>query len=69
MEKEKVIKELENLRLKFDSYGMQCYREIGFLQAHKFEMEEMALRYKIEAFHKCKMDVFLLIDELNKKEE
>ena len=64
MEKEQVIKELEELEKKFEQYEMECDREVDFAIKHLFASEEIALRYKMTAYHKCKRDLFFLIDRI-----
>lgn len=64
MEKEQVIKGLEELEKQFEQYEMECDREIDFAIKHRFATEEIALRYKMEAYHKCKMELFFLIDRI-----
>lgn len=64
MEKEQVIKELEELEKKFEQYEMDCDREVDFAMKHQFASEEIALRYKMSAYHKCRRDLFYLIDRI-----
>lgn len=64
MEKEQVIKELEELEKKFEQYEMDCDREVDFAMKRQFASEEIALRYKMLAYHKCRSDLFYLIDRI-----
>lgn len=65
MEKEQVIKKLKELEKQFKQYEMECDREVDFAIKHRFASEEIALRYKMDAYHKCKMELSFLIDRIN----
>ena len=46
---------------------MDCYREIGFLNEHKFEMEIQAMRYKIDGYTNSWLIISSALDKLTKQ--
>lgn len=64
MEKEKIIKILEELLNTFRGTYLHYNKEKLFAKKHGFEIEAMALEYKEEAYKACEIDLSLLINEL-----
>lgn len=59
-ETKKLLNELEK---RFEDYENEVYKEIHFMREHNFKMEEEALRYKAEAYNRCKLDVFEILSK------
>lgn len=47
----------------FENYENQVYEEISYMNKHGFKMEVEALRYKAEAYNRCKLDVFEVLNK------
>lgn len=47
----------------------ECYRQMAYMNEHKFNMEREAIRYRQEAFNRCWLMVSSALDEINKLEE
>ena len=62
MNAEKTKKLLDELVKKFESYENQVYEEISYMNKHGFKMEVEALRYKADAYNRCKLDVFEILN-------
>ena len=60
---------LNNLVKTLQDYENECYRQMAFMNEHKFEMEREAIRYKQQAFNRSWLEVANAIDEIKKLEE
>ena len=60
---------LNNLVRTLQEYENECFRQIAFMNEHKFEMEREAIRYKQQAFNRSWLEVANAIDEIKKLEE
>jgi hypothetical protein len=60
---------LNNLVKTLQEYEKECFRQIAFMNEHKFEMEREAIRYKQQAFNRSWLEVANAIDEIKKLEE
>lgn len=56
-------KSLNELVKRFENYENQVYEEISYMNKHGFKMEVEALRYKAEAYNRCKLDVFEVLNK------
>ena len=55
---------LQKLELEFQEWENRVYEEIAYLRKHNHNIEAEALRYKAEAYCKCKLEVFDVMDKL-----
>ena len=60
---------LNNLVKTLQEYEKECFRQIAFMNEHKFEMEREAIRYKQQAFNRSWLEVANAIDKIKKLEE
>ncbi len=60
---------LNNLVKTLQEYENDCFRQIAFMNEHKFEMEREAIRYKQQAFNRSWLEVADTIDKIKKLEE
>ena len=60
---------LNNLVKTLQEYENECFRQIAFMNEHKFEMEREAIRYKQQAFNRSWLEVSGAIDKIKKWEE
>lgn len=60
---------LNNLVKTLQEYENECFRQIAFMNEHKFEMEREAIRYKQQAFNRSWLEVADAIDKIKKLEE
>lgn len=60
---------LNNLVKTLQEYENDCFRQIAFMNEHKFEMEREAIRYKQQAFNRSWLEVADAIDKIKKLEE
>jgi len=60
---------LNNLVKTLQEYENECFRQIAFMNEHKFEMESEAIRYKQHAFNRSWLEVANAIDKIKKLEE
>lgn len=60
---------LNNLVKTLQEYENECFRQIAFMNEHKFEMEREAIRYKQQAFNRSWLVVSVAIDKIKKLEE
>ena len=60
------LKILENLEKEIREKEDFSFSQIVFCRKHKFEMEAAALEYRREAYHQCRLEVMVAIDELKK---
>ena len=60
---------LNNLVKTLQEYEIECFRQIAFMNEHKFEMEREAIRYKQQAFNRSWLEVANAIDKIKKLEE
>ena len=56
-------KSLNELVKRFENYENQVYEEISYMNKHGFKMEVEALRYKAEAYNRCKLDIFEILNK------
>ena len=63
MEQRETKKLLQELIKKFEDYEYKVYEEIAYMNKHGFNMEVEALRYKAEAYSRCKLDVFEVLNK------
>lgn len=64
MEMKMEMKVIEDALDEIKNKEMDIYREIGFLNSHKFKMEVEAMRYKAEAYADCWLIVSSALDKL-----
>lgn len=55
---------LNNLVKTLQEYENECFRQIAFMNEHKFEMEREAIRYKQQAFNRSWLEVANAIDKI-----
>lgn len=60
---------LNNLVKTLQDYENECYRQMAYMNKHKFEMEREAIRYKQQAFNRSWLEVSNAIDKIKKLEE
>lgn len=60
---------LNNLVKTLQEYENDCFRQIAFMNEHKFEIEREAVRYKQQAFNCSWLEVADAIDKIKKLEE
>ena len=60
---------LNNLVKTLQEYENECFRQIAYMNEHKFEMEREAIRYKQQAFNRSWLEVSGAIDKIKKLEE
>ena len=60
---------LDNLVKTLKGYENECFRQMAFINEHKFEIEREAFRYKQEAFSRSWLEVANAIDKIKKLEE
>ena len=60
---------LNNLVKTLQEYENECFRQIAFMNEHKFEMEREAIRYKQQAYNRSWLEVANAIDKIKKLEE
>ena len=58
----KVIKDIQDLE-------NESYRQMVYMNEHKFEMEREAIRYRQQAFNRSWLMVSNALDKINKLEE
>lgn len=66
-EKEETI--LVNIVETLQEYENECYRQMAYMNEHKFEMEREAIRYKQQAYNRSWLEVASAIDKIKKLEE
>ena len=60
---------LNNLVKKLQDYENECYRQMAFMNEHKFEIEREAIRYKQQAFNRSWLEVADAIDKMKTLKE
>lgn len=60
---------LNNLVKTLQDYENECYRQMAYMNEHKFEMEREAIRYKQQAYNRSWLEVANVIDKIKKLEE
>lgn len=60
---------LTNLVKTLQDYESECYRQMAYMNEHKFEMEREAIRYKQQAYNRSWLEVASAIDKIKKLEE
>lgn len=60
---------LNNLVKTLQGYEDECYRQMAYMNEHKFEMEREAIRYKQQAYNRSWLEVANAIDKIKKLEE
>lgn len=60
---------LRNLVKTLQDYENECYRQMAYMNQHKFEIEHEAIRYKQQAYNRSWLEVSNAIDEIKKLEE
>ena len=60
---------LDNLVKKLQEYENECFRQMAYMNKHKFEMEREAIRYKQQAFNRSWLEVASAIDKIKKLKE
>lgn len=60
---------LNNLVKTLQEYEDECYRQMAYMNEHKFEMEREAIRYKQQAYNRSWLEVANAIDRIKKLEE
>ena len=66
-EKEETI--LNNLVKTLQDYENECFRQMAYMNEHKFEMEREAIRYKQQAYKHSWLEVASAIYKIKKLEE
>lgn len=59
---------LNDLVKTLQGYENECYRQMAFMNEHKFEIEREAVRYKQQAFNRSWLGVTDAIDKIKKLE-
>lgn len=54
---------LNKLEKRFEEYETKVYEEIAYMNKHGFKMEVEALRYKAEAYNRCIVDIFEILNK------
>lgn len=60
---------LDNLVKTLQDHENECYRQMTYMNEHKFEMEREAIRYKQQAYNRSWLEVANAIDKIKKLEE
>ncbi len=60
---------LNNLVRTLQDYENECYRQMAYMDEHKFEMEREAIRYRQQAYNRSWLEVVSAIDKIKKLEE
>ena len=60
---------LNNLVKTLQDYENECYRQMAYMNEHKFEMEREAIRYKQQAYNRSWLEVANAIEKIKKLEE
>lgn len=60
---------LNNLVKTLQDYENECYRQIAYMNEHKFEIEREAIRYRQQAYNRSWLEVARAIDKIKKLEE
>ena len=60
---------LNNLVMTLQEYEDECYRQMAYMNEHKFEMEREAIRYKQQAYNRSWLEVANAIDKIKKLEK
>ena len=60
---------LTNLVKTLQEYENECYRQMGYMNEHKFEIEREAIRYRQQAYNRSWLEVASAIDKIKKLEE
>lgn len=60
---------LNNLVKTLQNYENECYRQMAYMNEHKFEMEREAIRYRQQAYNRSWLEVASAIDKIKKLEE
>ena len=60
---------LNNLVKTLQNYENECFRQMAYMNKHKFEMEREAIRYKQQAYNRSWLEVASAIDKIKKLEE
>lgn len=60
---------LNNLVKTLQGYENECYRQMAFMNEHKFEIEREAIRYKQQAFNRSWLEVADAIDKMKTLKE
>ena len=60
---------LNNLVKTLQGYENECYRQMAYMNEHKFEMEREAIRYRQQAYNRSWLEVASAIDKIKKLEE
>lgn len=55
---------LNDLVKTLQNYEDECYRQMAFMNEHKFEIEREAIRYKQQAFNRSWLEVSSAIDKI-----
>lgn len=55
---------LNDLVKTLQNYEDECYRQMAFMNEHKFEIEREAIRYKQQAFNRSWLEVSRAIDKI-----
>ena len=60
---------LTNLVKTLQDYEKECYRQMAYMNEHKFEMEREAIRYKQQAYNRSWLEVSNAIDKIKELEK
>lgn len=55
---------LDGLVKTLQDYENECYRQMAFMNEHKFELEREAIRYKQQAFNRSWLEVASAINKI-----
>lgn len=60
---------LDDLLKTLRDHEDECYRQMAFMNEHKFEMEREAIRYKQQAYNRSWLEVASAIDKIKELED
>ena len=60
---------LTNLVKTLQDYENECYRQMAYMNEHKFEIEREAIRYKQQAYNRSWLEAASAIDRIKKLEK
>lgn len=60
---------LNTLLKTLKGYEDECHRQMAYMNEHKFEMEQEAIRYKLKAYYRSWLEVASAIDKIKQLEE
>lgn len=64
--KKEILNSLDALIKEIQAKEDECYRQMAYMNEHKFEMEREAIRYRQQAYNLCWLMVASKRDEVKK---